>query len=326
MKPKALTPPIRLMIRTSVFICDLPESRSGLRTLSTFPRTRRPTRASTIPLTSEPESASQIAAGAQTSVAPTRGRNARTNIMTPQSTAPLTPSRAKVMPPTRPCTAATAIVAVTLAETRSEVRAISRAFCSGPKGSTRRRARANEEASRRRKKRTASVMTSAKRKLATPLSSPPAWPATNSATRPTLAVIFAITSCSGGRNGARPRAHSQPLWNQPAAPPSVLELRLQVADRGSAPGHDGRPDEHDRDDQQHDRGQGQHERRARPPQAGQQAHADRVEADRQDHRPGDLDQERLDDAVRQPADQENGAVEHELGDALGFSLAGHGVS
>ncbi len=49
-----------------------------------------------------------------------------------------------------------------------------------------------------------------KKNPATPLTTPPALPATNCAAAPMLLVIFAMTSSSGGSPGALSRSHCQP--------------------------------------------------------------------------------------------------------------------
>ena len=113
-KPNALMPPSRLTKTSKPFNCVRPLSSRGRRKLSTSPITKTPTTISATPRPTLPVNSSHVAAGTQTIPAPI-GNNEKNAMTTPQNTGAPSPSKANVMPPSAPCSAATTKPAITLA-------------------------------------------------------------------------------------------------------------------------------------------------------------------------------------------------------------------
>jgi hypothetical protein len=90
---------------------------------------------------------------------------------------------------------------------------------------------------------------------------------------------------------------------------ALLELALDVLDAGSARVVEGVADEDHRHHDEDEHAEDEAQRALRPPETRLDAQADRIEADRQDHGPADLQRERLNDLPHDPGDQQHGAVE-----------------
>ncbi len=118
-KPNADIPPSSATNVTSPFIDERPLSSSGRRMLSAMPTSPPPIPISTRPRVTSPVSRNHNATGAQTIDDPTTGTSDMNAITVPHTAGARTPTIQNPRPPRKPCTAATASPAMTLANTRS---------------------------------------------------------------------------------------------------------------------------------------------------------------------------------------------------------------
>ena len=131
------------------------------------------------------------------------------------------PRRAKVTPSDQPLERRDRDrVAVTLAETRSRVIADQPRVLLRPEGRTRRTAPPERVGVAEQEEEHGQRDDEGEEEARRPLQQPPGLARRGTrASLPTLAVILAMASSSGGRNGARSRAHAQAPWSQAPAPP-----------------------------------------------------------------------------------------------------------